>query len=119
MARPHTRRMCGLADARALALVDQRSAWSEPPCAPAERPANGAVLRVIGTGNVSRHVDRVPIGRVGFLPSDVEPAGGGLLISQTEPIPVGQRTLATLIRLCRPNRATIEESYASSLGCGS
>ena len=49
-------------------------------------------------GNVSPHVDRVPIDRVGFLPSDVEPAGGGLLISQTEPIPVGQQTLATLIR---------------------
>ncbi len=66
--------------------------------------ANGAVLRVIGTGNVSPHVDRAPIGRVGFLPSDVEPVGSALLISQTEPIPAvrrlgfGNGTLTTLIR---------------------
>lgn len=65
---------------------------------------NGAVLRVIGTGAVSRHVDRVPIGRVGFLPSDVEPVGSALLISQTEPIPAvrrlasGSGTVTTLIR---------------------
>ena len=84
--------------------MDQRSAWSEPHCAPAEQPANGAVLRVIGTGNVSPQVDRVPIDRVGFLPSDVERVGSALLISQTEPIPAvrrlasGSGTLTTLIR---------------------
>ena len=66
--------------------------------------ASGAVLRVIGTGRLSRHVDRAPIGRVGFLPSDVEPVRGSLLISQTEPIPAvrrlaaGSGTLTTLLR---------------------
>jgi len=66
--------------------------------------ANGAVLRVIGTGRLSRHIDRAPIGRVGFLPSDVEPVGSSLLISQTEPIPAirrlasGSGTLTTLVR---------------------
>jgi hypothetical protein len=66
--------------------------------------ANGAVLRVIGTGKLSRPIDRAPIGRVGFLPSDVEPVGGALLISQTEPIPAvrrlasGSGTLTTVIR---------------------
>ena len=65
--------------------------------------ASGTVLRVIGTGKLSRHVDRAPIGRVGFLPSDVEPVGSGLLISQTEPIPAirrlapGASTLTTVI----------------------
>ena len=66
--------------------------------------ANGAVLRVIGTGKLSRHVDRAPIGRVGFLPSDVEPVGSSLLITQTEPVPAvrrlasGSGTLTTVIR---------------------
>jgi len=66
--------------------------------------ASGRVLRVIGTGKLSRHVDRAPIGRVGFLPSDVEPVGSTLLITQTQPIPAvrrlasGSRTLTTLIR---------------------
>ena len=59
---------------------------------------------MIGTGRLSRHVDRAPIGRVGFLPSDVEPVGSALLISQTEPIPAvrrlapGSQTLTTLVR---------------------
>jgi hypothetical protein len=66
--------------------------------------ANGAVLRVIGTGKLSRHADRARIGRVGFLPSDVEPVGSALLISQTEPIPAvrrlasGSGALTTLVR---------------------
>jgi hypothetical protein len=44
------------------------------------------------------------IGRVGFLPSDVEPVAGALLITQTEPVPAvrrlaaGSRTLTTLLR---------------------
>ena len=79
--------------------MDQRSAWSEPHCAPAEQPANGAVLRVIGTGErVAADVDRVPIDRVGFLPSDVERVGSALLISQTEPIPAVRR-LASAVEL--------------------
>jgi sugar lactone lactonase YvrE len=66
--------------------------------------AGGAVLRVIGTGKLSRHADQAPIGRVGFLPSDVEPVGGTLLISQTQPVPAlrrlaaGSSTLTTLVR---------------------
>jgi sugar lactone lactonase YvrE len=66
--------------------------------------ATGSVLRVIGTGRVSRHVDRVAIGKVGFLPSDVEPVSGAVLISQTEPIPAirrlasGSTTLTTFVR---------------------
>ena len=66
--------------------------------------ARGAVLKVIGTGKLSRHADRAPAGRVGFLPSDVEPVGGALLISQTQPVPAlrrlaaGSSTLTTLIR---------------------
>jgi hypothetical protein len=66
--------------------------------------AAGAVLRVIGTGKLSRHVDRVPIGRVGFLPSDVEPVAGALLITETQPIPAVRRLadrstiLTTLLR---------------------
>jgi sugar lactone lactonase YvrE len=66
--------------------------------------ASGKVLRVIGTGRLSPHVDRVPIGRVGFLPSDVEPVGSTLLISQAEPIPAirrlapGSTVLTTLVR---------------------
>ena len=49
------------------------------------------MLRVIGTGRLSRHADRVQIGKVGFLPSDVEPVSGAVLISQTEPIPAIRR----------------------------
>jgi sugar lactone lactonase YvrE len=65
---------------------------------------DGRVLRVIGTGRLSRHVDRVPVGRVGFLPSDVETVGGALLISQTKPVAAirrlapGSATLTTLVR---------------------
>jgi SMP-30/Gluconolactonase/LRE-like region len=53
--------------------------------------ARGSVLRAIGTGRLSRHVDRVRIGKVGFLPSDVEPVSDAVLISQTEPIPAIRR----------------------------
>ncbi len=66
--------------------------------------ASGSVLRVIGTGRVSRHVDRVAIGKVGFLPSDVEPVSGAVLISQSEPIAAirrlasGSTTLTTFLR---------------------
>ncbi len=66
--------------------------------------ASGAVVREIGTGKLGRHADRAPIGRVGFLPSDVEPVGSALLISQTEPVPAirrlapGSSTLTTLLR---------------------
>jgi DNA-binding beta-propeller fold protein YncE len=63
---------------------------------------NGAVLRVIGTGRLSRHVPRARIGRVGFLPTDVEPVAGALLIS--EPVAAvrrladGSSTLTTFLR---------------------
>ena len=65
---------------------------------------SGRVLRVIGTGRLGPHADRVAINRVGFLPSDVEFAGGALLVSQTQPVPAirrlarGSRTLTTLVR---------------------
>ena len=65
---------------------------------------SGRVLRVIGTGRLGRHADRVAIDRVGFLPSDVEFVGGALLVAQTEPVPAirrlarGSRTLTTLLR---------------------
>jgi DNA-binding beta-propeller fold protein YncE len=65
---------------------------------------SGRVLRVIGTGRLGRHADRVAIDRVGFLPSDVEFAGGVLLIAQTKPVPAirrlarGSRTLTTPVR---------------------
>ena len=66
--------------------------------------ASGSVLRVIGTGRLSRHVDRVQIGKIGFLPSDVEPVSGEVLISQTEPVPAirrlasGSTTVTTFLR---------------------
>jgi sugar lactone lactonase YvrE len=65
---------------------------------------SGRVLRVIGTGRLGRHADRVAIDRVGFLPSDVEFVGGALLVAQTQPVPAirrlarGSRTLTTLVR---------------------
>jgi len=65
---------------------------------------NGDVVRVIGTGRLSRHVPRAPIGRVGFLPSDVEPVAGALLISETQPVAAirrlaaGSSTLTTFVR---------------------
>ena len=63
-----------------------------------------AVARVIGTGRLSRHVPRAPISRVGFLPTDVEPVAGALLISETEPVAAirrlaaGSTTLTTFVR---------------------
>ena len=65
---------------------------------------NGKVVRVIGTGRLSRHVPRAPINRVGFLPSDVEPVAGALLISQAQPVAAirrlatGSSTLTTFLR---------------------
>jgi len=65
---------------------------------------NGDVVRVIGTGRLSRHVPRAPIGRVGFLPTDVEPVAGALLISETQPVAAirrlaaGSSTLTTFVR---------------------
>ena len=65
---------------------------------------SGTVLRVIGTGSLGRHADRVTIDRVGFLPSDVAFVDGALLIAQTQPVPAirrlarGSRTLTTLVR---------------------
>ena len=62
------------------------------------------MLRVIGTGRLSRHIDRVSIGKVGFLPSDAEPVSGAVLISQSEPIAairrlaIGGTTLTTFLR---------------------
>ena len=38
--------------------------------------ATGTVLQRDRHGQAGRHADRVPIGRVGFLPSDVEPVAG-------------------------------------------
>jgi DNA-binding beta-propeller fold protein YncE len=66
--------------------------------------SSGTVLRVIGTGGLSRHKDRVAIDRIGFLPTDVEPVGGAILITQGQPIAAvrrlanGSRTLTTLLR---------------------
>ena len=66
--------------------------------------AGGTVLRVIGTGKLSRHADRAAIGRIGFLPSDVEPVGETLLIAQVQPIAAirrlgpGSGSLTTLVR---------------------
>jgi hypothetical protein len=66
--------------------------------------SSGAVLRVIGTGMLSKHKDRVAIDKVGFLPTDVEPVGRAILITQAQPIPAvrrlakGSRTLTTLLR---------------------
>ncbi len=66
--------------------------------------ASGRVLQRIGTGKISRHSNRTPIGRVGFLPSDVEPVRGAILISQTQPVAAVRRlasrsrTLTTLLR---------------------
>ena len=65
---------------------------------------SGRILQRIGTGKITRHSDRTPIGRVGFLPSDVEPVPGGILISETRPVAAvrrlatGSRTLTTQLR---------------------
>ncbi len=64
----------------------------------------GKVLQVIGTGRLGSHRATVPVSRVAFLPSDVEPVAGAILISQTEPVPAirrlatGSSTLTTLLR---------------------
>jgi sugar lactone lactonase YvrE len=65
--------------------------------------ATGKVLQVIGTGRLGPHRATVPISRVAFLPSDVEPVPGGILISQVQPVPAirrlarGSSTLVTLL----------------------
>lgn len=64
----------------------------------------GKVLDVIGTGKLGPHRATVPISRVAFLPTDVEPVAGGVLISQAQPIAAirrlanGSSTLTTLVR---------------------
>jgi hypothetical protein len=69
-----------------------------------ELDASGAVRRVIGTGGLGHHADRVAATRLGFLPSDVEPVGGALLISQTQPVAAirrigpGSGIVTTLLR---------------------
>ena len=69
-----------------------------------ELDASGAVRRVIGTGRLGRHADSVAATRLGFLPSDVEPVGGALLISQTQPVAAirrigpGSGIVTTLLR---------------------
>jgi hypothetical protein len=47
--------------------------------------ADGTVLQTIGTGRIKRHGRQTPIGRVSFLPTDVEPVSGALLISEAKP----------------------------------
>lgn len=64
----------------------------------------GSILRTIGTGKLTRHRDRVAINRIGFSPTDVEPVGSAIFISQTKPVPAirrlaqGGRTLTTVVR---------------------
>jgi outer membrane protein assembly factor BamB len=66
--------------------------------------SSGKVLRRIGTGRIAPHRPRVRIARIGFLPSDVEPVAGAILISQVQPVPAirrlanGSATLTTLLR---------------------
>jgi hypothetical protein len=66
--------------------------------------AVGNVLRTIGSGRLSPHRASARIDRVGFLPSDVEPVAGAILVSETEPVPAirrlaaGSSTLTTLVR---------------------
>ena len=65
--------------------------------------ADGAVLQRIGTGRIRKHGRRTPIGRVSFLPTDVEPVAGAVLISETRPSPsirrlrTGGSVLTTLV----------------------
>ena len=62
----------------------------------------GRVLRLIGTGKLATDRGSARVDEVGFLPSDVEPIPGGILITQTEPTPAirrlrdGSRTLTTV-----------------------
>jgi hypothetical protein len=66
--------------------------------------AAGNVVRTVGSGRLSRHraTDRIAV--IGFLPSDVEPVAGAILVSETEPVPAirrlaaGSSTLTTLVR---------------------
>ena len=66
--------------------------------------ASGGVLGVIGGRPLRRHTARTPLDRVGFLPSDVEPVAGAILISETQPTPSIRRLrnggsfLTTLVR---------------------
>jgi hypothetical protein len=65
--------------------------------------AKGSVLETIGTGRIASHRRQTPLGRVAFLPSDVEPVAGAILISEARPSPSirrlrnGGSTLTTLI----------------------
>lgn len=65
--------------------------------------ADGTVLQTIGTGRIAKHGRRTPIGRVSFLPTDVEPISGALLITEAKPSPsirrlrTGGSVLTTLV----------------------
>ena len=65
--------------------------------------ADGTVLQTIGTGRIAKHGRRTPIGRVSFLPTDVEPVSGALLITEAKPSPsirrlrTGGSVLTTLV----------------------
>lgn len=65
--------------------------------------AGGRVLQTIGTGRIAKHGRQTPIGKVSFLPTDVEPVAGALLISEAQPTPsirrlkTGGRVLTTLL----------------------
>jgi hypothetical protein len=66
--------------------------------------STGKVLRTIGTGRIAPHRPSSPIARVGFLPSDVQPVVGAILITEVQPVPAirrlanGSSTLTTLLR---------------------
>jgi hypothetical protein len=65
--------------------------------------ADGSVLQKIGTGRLARHWRQTPLGRVSFLPTDVEPVAGAILISEAKPTPsirrlrTGGSVLTTLL----------------------
>ena|SRR5215203_2624291 len=65
---------------------------------------DGTVLQTIGTGRIAKHGRQTPIRRVSFLPTDVEPVAGALLISEARPSPsirrlrTGGSVLTTLVR---------------------
>jgi sugar lactone lactonase YvrE len=66
--------------------------------------AAGNVLQALGSGRIAPHSARTPLRRVSILPSDVEPAPGGILISEVQPTPSvrklrsGAGVLTTLMR---------------------
>ena len=72
--------------------------------------ATGKLLGVIGTGRLGQHRLTVPASRVSFLPTDIEPVRGAVLISQGDPCPrsggwrPGARRSRTLARKDSPVR---------------